>query len=761
MSFTIVYAFEVHTKFTDGLPRIKLGEHFANVDDWQEAEESCRAYLKKWQKICKDDFNQYRMQFWDFSTLSVNEHKLGLHRHGQRIDDKIRHFSDKLRLSIVQDKTKRSSSKSKVDSSEFHNIPFETVVEEIDKIHYRLLQPKNYITCQLSKNQHDLMVDVKDAIAQNKRTILADLAPRFGKTIWSLALAKELDVDVMVVASYVKTVFTSFKTDIKQFEQFKDYAVVDLSTERHYKKIIDHNLKQYKKIIFCISLCQSEYRNTRIDYLFSKDKTKLLIIDEADYGGHCENQSSVLIKNFNRKTDVAVLMTGTNSKRAQRNWSIDHTVTCTYLELLLEKETIVDEDLTSQLTHFDININLNKNVCGLELYQMDVKHVYDLYSGEIDLKEFPSWSKLAQNPYKAKSFYTSLIEGLFKGMDDSLVTNIDYQLNPVDTDIKVYMMFFSANNVELKQIADMTRQALSNNHNVFLISGIDNITNENAEQEVKTAILKSQKENKNLILISSNMAQRSFSIPEIETVLLCYDRGEVGTTIQKLSRCLTPYKHIKQKTGKVISLSFDPNRDDKFDWMITETARNYSKHHNVDIDIANRKVLKTINIFKCTEDGRLKIDIDEYAKNLYLNKPSQFYEFSGFDIHNLEEDIKNLFLGSGVAVKKTYLPVFSGEVFQETPKANLSIHEPNNTVKKTTKKDYLKIKACIDYLIEHLDILKYVSADNSHIIKCLDFIEHHNMTKEIEEYLGFDFNILNDFFRRYSFFWQSHHELIV
>lgn len=742
MAFTVIYAIEIHEQFKDGKPRIKLGEHFAQVDTWEAAKDSTKEYLKKWLKICRDDLDILKMQFWDFSKFSINNHSLKQHKHGQRIDDKIRHHSDLLRLSIVEDKNKIGISTSKVDSSEFHNIPYELVLNELDKLHIELHQEKHYKECFLSRNQHNTIVSVLEGVKHGKKNILADLAPRFGKTLWSLALMKELDIDVTIIASYVKTSFSSFKNDIKDYHQFKDIECVDLSGDTQFKKTINHHVNTNKKLIFFVSLCMGEQRNSKLETLFALNKSRLLIVDEADYGSHHINQSGILIKHTQKNDDVVILMTGTNSDRVRKHWSIQLTVNCTYLELLIDKHE--DSLPINKLQHFSINPELNKRVCDLEFYQMDVSHIYDEVKHSLDINMFPSWSKLSAQPYKAKAFFVSLLEGVFKGKDDSLITNLEYQTKykPDSKNNhfkpKVSMMFFSANNQELKEIADMTQDTLSN-YEVFLISGGNGITNADSEKKAKDIIKQAEYNKKNVIFISGGMAQRSFSIPEIDTVFLCYDGGETGTTLQKLSRALTPFKDGQEKTGKIVSLSFDANRDDKFDSLIQETALNYSKNTNVDFNNSLRKVLKTINIFFCTEDGRLKIDVDEYARNMLLNRTNSLNNF--FNMNNLDFDTRDMLLNMDINFTKIKTEVYKGETFLNTESSN---KQANNTGK-YTKQDTRKLLEALTFIRDNIDVIKYISPYDNCIKTSLNYIKTKELQPDIADYFNLPFKQLEKF----------------
>jgi hypothetical protein len=152
-----------------------------------------------------------------------------------------------------------------------------------------------------------------------------------------------------------------------------------------------------------------------------------------------------------------------------------------------------------------------------------------------------------------------------------------------------------------------------------LVSGAEDISNATAERTVKEEIELATKTGQHVLILSAGMAQRSFSIPQISELYLAYDTGDNGATIQKMSRTLTPHK--VGKVGRVISLSFDPNRDDKFDSMMIETAQNYKKNHGIkDLKQALRDVLRTVDIFKCQPDGAVKIEVDEYLAQALARK---------------------------------------------------------------------------------------------------------------------------------------------
>lgn len=279
------------------------------------------------------------------------------------------------------------------------------------------------------------------------------------------------------------------------------------------------------------------------------------------------------------------------------------------------------------LKHFSVDVDRHQLVVDVEFYQMNLASVVEIArTAESDAFVedgifLPSWSKFAVNPVKAKGFFTNMLQAVLegKGGDDSL--NVDYQTGRKAREgMKVAMMFLpgSTTNTNLQEIKPIAEQALRG-FRVVLVSGAEDISNATAEKSVTEEIEKAEKTGQHVLILSAGMAQRSFSVPEITELYLAYDTGDNGATIQKMSRTLTPHK--AGKIGRVVSLSFDPNRDDKFDAMMIETAQNYKKNHGImDLKQALRDVLRTVDIFRCQPDGAVKIEIDEYLEQALARK---------------------------------------------------------------------------------------------------------------------------------------------
>jgi hypothetical protein len=280
------------------------------------------------------------------------------------------------------------------------------------------------------------------------------------------------------------------------------------------------------------------------------------------------------------------------------------------------------------LKHFTVDPKRSQLVVPVEFYQMNLIRAVE-QARKLDPELFvdgddylPSWSKFAKDPIRAKGFWTRMLQAVFLGQNSLPEISVAEQVAVADDTegFQVAMMFLpgSMKNEHLKTTVKITQQVLSN-WEILEISGVGEhngkkISNKNAEKITKEVIEKCRITGKPLLILSRGMAQRSYSIGEITSLYLCYDEGDAGATTQKISRALTPSQ--VGKIGRIFSLSFDPNRDDKFDTMMIAAAQNYAKRKGVDVDEALRRVISTIDIFACGKDGSVRIEIDNYLQQI-------------------------------------------------------------------------------------------------------------------------------------------------
>lgn len=295
----------------------KFGDHFVPGDaTLDEAIEHTLRYIRNHQFPRRGPhFNSHhvRCHVWDISEYAKHHNRF--HK-ASSIDDIIR--------PAIGDYGQTGK--------EFHSCSYEEVIIRVNNELARIGQPLP--DAHLSTMQYMFAEEVIEAF-KNNNIVLAELCARFGKTIWSGAIAKETNRDLIIVASYVKTVFTSFAKDLTSFEQFAEYVHVDCS-DPSYKQKINAAFKAGKKVIAYLSMCNGPKRQERINYLFGWDVDTLLIVDEADFGVHQMKQANPLIAALHDKVKT-IIMTGTNSDRAATHWPIESIVSVTYPELLIQK----------------------------------------------------------------------------------------------------------------------------------------------------------------------------------------------------------------------------------------------------------------------------------------------------------------------------------------------------------------------------------------------------------------------------------------
>lgn len=399
------------------------------------------------------------------------------------------------------------------------------------------------------------------------------------------------------------------------------------------------------------------------------------------------------------------------------------------------------------LKHFKVDPTRHDLYVDVEFYQMNLASVVEIArAAEPDAFVedgifLPSWSKFAANPVKAKGFFINMLQAVFegKGGDDSL--NVDYQTGRrAKEGTKVAMMFLpgSTTNANLQEVIPIAEQALKG-FDIVAVYG-EEMTNATAEKRVRERIETAEKSGQHVLILSAGMAQRSFSIPQITELYLAYDTGDNGATIQKMSRTLTPHK--TGKIGRVISLSFDPNRDDKFDAMLIETAQNYKRNHKIpDLKQALRDVLRTVDIFKCQADGAVKIEVDDYLEEALARKSIDRVIGKVAPINDLSrEEITALASGN--------VEVFRAARQQAAARGKTRL----NAVKKTkgkdrtdaSEKELARAREMIVTIAQNIDIIRYYGGstieESFAIMDAEGAVIHDDVTSQF----GVDYSLIKE-----------------
>ena len=162
MAFTTVYVWQ---DLDAPEAEQKFGDHFCEVDTLEQAFTDTQKYIRGSLGRQKHKFDEGRIvihKVWDATEYAKLKGRFGKH---QKIDDVIR--------PVIGHHVQ----------ADVHRIDADTLIERVNKELIRHNQPLP--VAGLSQNQYDAANNVLEAISAGKRTIIAELCARFGKTIWS------------------------------------------------------------------------------------------------------------------------------------------------------------------------------------------------------------------------------------------------------------------------------------------------------------------------------------------------------------------------------------------------------------------------------------------------------------------------------------------------------------------------------------------------------------------------------------------------
>jgi len=394
------------------------------------------------------------------------------------------------------------------------------------------------------------------------------------------------------------------------------------------------------------------------------------------------------------------------------------------------------------LKFFKKDIKRDLIYASVQGYQLDLRPVVEkakqLHS---NYEELPSWRKLVENPRKGKGWFVTLLEGMFKGKHNLNGVNIDNLVDSTNGELsnrRITMMFFPDNTkvnnlITIGKIAEETLGGWK----IKVLNGMTVKDNSECEQKVKECIESTED---NVLIISSKMAQRSFSESLITEVYLAYDNGQDGATIQKMSRALT--SKTSDKIARIFSLSFDPNRDDKIDTLVFQAALNQlEKKGKTDIRNELRRVYESIDIYSCNNDGAFKLDVDDYVKQALEKKGISRVMGKKSDLTILsKEQIK--------ALAKGNVNFLRNEMKEKAEIGKTKDPLPKNTGKKEFEKptddEINKVREVIISIIEHSDIIMLAAKNQGgkNIIEALDIIEKNNWASIIEKEFEVKYDVI-------------------
>lgn len=259
---------------------------------------------------------------------------------------------------------------------------------------------------------------------------------------------------------------------------------------------------------------------------------------------------------------------------------------------------------------------IQTSIPRVNLYEMDLSAYASKQEELVEKDEvFASFTKACTlNTTKDGLRSPSFWSGFYQTLVGENFAYEGYALSNAVGSTNCVMQFLpgSCTNKAAGFIADIARAQLSNTYDVVVLNG-KYTSNAKAEQEARDAVEAANKENRKVWFISQGMAARSFSVPAIDTVLLTYDGGDLGATLQKLSRAFTAGEG--KNLGNVVSISVDPNREDKVASIVLSSAQKAAEQNGTDVKDELKRAYATFPLFSVDNTGnKFQLKEDDYIK---------------------------------------------------------------------------------------------------------------------------------------------------
>ena len=440
-------------------------------------------------------------------------------------------------------------------------------------------------------------VEIYNSTNSDRVDIAANLPPRFGKTTWALTLFNELNKKVLVLPSSWLSTHTSFEDDIKEFRDFSDIVCID-SKNDNYSKQIKKALSENKRVAVYVSLFAKDKKQfNAIKNISNSDK--FVCVDEGDFGSWTKKKRVILDHLVSKKNTGKlsfVTMSGTHLARmVTGSKNIDGIVQSTYMALEQTEKNIVRR-------------------VGVKLQLSNT----DKYVKELTENDYFSWKKAMADPHKSNNFWSEFIKGI-TGKTENLAyknLNLSVMMKPK---FNCGMMFVSGENERIEDLREVIETAIPK-WTIIVVNG-DHTSNKKAKDDVREKIEWSKKENKEGVLILANtMGSRSFSIPEIQSTIIAYDKGSIDPTVQKVSRCLTPGKMLNGKVkeyGYIVTCSMNANRDQTLTKLLIEEAAIQSEITGSSLPKITKQLLNNVSILTTDELGnKVELTHDELIEEM-------------------------------------------------------------------------------------------------------------------------------------------------
>lgn len=479
--------------------------------------------------------------------------------------------------------------------------------DQIRRCNAKLNTDHRKLSVKLRDIQEKVLKKIVKTILRNgiNSNIIAELAPRLGKTILFLMMAKEFKKQKFHKSMFVLaygvglSVKASYKEEIAKFQDFKDFVFIDNANDNaqnQYKNAIADG----KFPVVFVSLnakLGTEEKEERLDWIKKTKEDCIALLEETDFGNHTESQVKKTQQIFSNKNVTQINASGTNIGRiakASGDNPADEIIRVPYC--MVEQDGSIPNVVKRKFYNMVFNaMKMNRLLKGFEK----------------DL--LPNINKILADAIVQKQFLTALFQDIF-----------DYQprfglslTRQAKESIDNVMLFTTITKSQMKNLAKVIEEACKY-HKVLVLNGDETSNKESQSRTYEELVaLKNGKygERNKLIVITNMMGTRSYTVPEIQACLFMMEGGDIYPYMQRYSRCLSPDNLGIKKYGHIFDFSFDQTKTRNTEMSIAIEAAAVMEQKNISFPDAIREVMFSVNLSDMLSGDWSANDIIKHFEN--------------------------------------------------------------------------------------------------------------------------------------------------
>lgn len=449
--------------------------------------------------------------------------------------------------------------------------------------------------------------------------LILDLCARWGKTRTTLELCNKFNERIMILASYISTVFTSYNNEIKTNLNYENILLINPDDYQDSKTLKNEceqwlNSNEKNKIIWYLQLTGTKddadfadevadeeklnkIFNRRTEVLKEfKNYTSNFVVEESDFGAWREKQGDKiknLMETMNCRRFIAE--TGTAAEKIKNIFPNE--------EFEVIKKDYILHVLTSKY---------RKNAVGINWYILNNRLLADIVGKEV-MENFSDMMKVEDGKIREEQWFREFFKWFFlKEQTDNMKNNREnretcrvlMKNHPYNEDYAT--LIFTPNENEIHAaLKKLLINILPEDKFLIKIIDGDHMTNKNAERICNDAINDAKNVNKKVIFIASGMANRSFSVSKIKNIILFVNDPSFESLQQKIARGLTPINNENNIKANII--------DFRLNYKNPEMAKTYFE--NIGLSAING------------EYNKQSLNENEYIELICRHDKISFYEY--------------------------------------------------------------------------------------------------------------------------------------